>query len=244
MSLPSLLSDVGELIVSHLTEKDVMRLVRTSRELRGMKQHLLRFLVASHIPPHLYSPSAYLSVGSKYFAHPLPLLYSFSMSQCINEIIVCDFRAFLWGDVERCLVDSEQELVGLRHYILNSVERVRYGAVQSGGFSTHKGRRYLASQSLVRPRPVQYPSHDCRATVAVVAQDLEFNCRHNFHVDPRTHAVSVRFTASPALAQFLARIGDRVPRWSGLMIRVFRKSVASARRRRFYSERVQLEEEG
>ena len=242
MSLSLLLSDVGEFIVSHLTDADVTRLVQTCKDMRRTKQHLLRLLVASHIPAHLYDPLSYISVGSKYFAQPLPLLYSFSMSQCINEIIVCDFRAFLWGDVERCMVDSTASMAPLRAYVLNGLERVRYNAIQSGGFSTHAGRQYLASQSLVRPRPVQYPSHDCRAAVATIALDLEFNCRSNFHVDARIGSVSIRFRPSPALAQFLARIGDRVPRWSGLLVRVFRKSV-SARRRRFYFERVQLEEE-
>ena len=157
MSLSLLLSDVGEFIVSHLTDADVTRLVQTCKDMRRTKQHLLKLLVASHIPAHLYAPSSYLSVGSKYFAQPLPLLYSFSMSQCINEIIVCDFRAFLWGDVERCMVDGMTPMAPLRAYVLNGLERVRYNAIQSGGFSTYAGRQYLASQSLVRPRPVQYP---------------------------------------------------------------------------------------
>jgi hypothetical protein len=242
MPLASLLSDVGEFIVSHLSDEDVLRLVRTSKELRRMKPQLLKLLVQSHIPPTLYAPSAYLAVGASYFTWPKPQVYGFSMPECINEIIVCDFRAFLWGDVERCLLDSGQELTGLREYVLNGLDRIRQNASACGGFATYRGRKYLASQSLVRPRPVQYPSLDCRAAVAIIAQDLEFNCRHSFCVDATTHAVSVCFAPSPALSCYLARIGNRVPRWSGLVIRVFRKSV-SGRRRRFYFERVELEEE-
>ena len=87
---------------------------------------------------------------------------------------------------------------------------------------------------------MQYPSRDARLVVNAVARDVEYHALTNFCVDD-DNSVSVWFHSSPAVAEALALIGDRVPRWYSIVIKVARRC-ASARRMAFYEERLELED--
>ena len=232
MSLACVLTNIGEIIAPYLDDADVTRLAQTSKQLRRLRTPLLRQVVSAHLGGWCLS-DGWRAVGRRFFdGGERP---TFSMYQSLSEVVVCDFRAGLWSDVELCLGDPERELAPLREYVGNALARVRAAAM--GCFGTKVGRDCIIRQS--RLRPVQYPSRDAKLVVDAVARDVVFHARRSFVVGD-DGAVSVSFGTSPALAAVLAAVGDRVPRWFGVVIRVARRC-ASERRREFYASRLELE---
>ena len=95
MTLACVLTQLGEIFAPYLDDEDVVKLACTSKQLRQLRTPLLKQIVWAHVGPC----ENWRAVGRKYFSkHVEP---RFSMYHMLSEVVVCDFRAFLWSDVEK-----------------------------------------------------------------------------------------------------------------------------------------------
>jgi hypothetical protein len=189
---------------------------------------LLKRVVRGHVGPC----DNWRAVGARYFEPSgVP---RFSMKNSLSLVVMCDFRAFLWCEVQQCVEDGF-DLSPLRMYLENGLRRVRSESLACYG--TRAGREHLIRESA--SRPVQYPSRDARLVVDAIASDAAFHAQNSFVVNADS-SVGVAFTLSPAVAAALAEIGLRVPRWCGLLIAAIQKSVP-AHLRGFYENSLELE---
>ena len=223
-----ILSELSDVIAPFLDVDSVLALSKSSRTMRAMRDELLKRVVYSHVGPC----ENWRAVGAGYFAPTC--VPRFSMRNSLSLVVMCDFRAFLWCEVEQC-VESGLELSPLSVYLENGLRRVRGDSFNC--YSTKAGREHLLKEST--NRPAQYPSRDAKLVVDTIANDAAFHARNSFVIHP-DNSVGVVFTTSPAVAAVLSEIGLRVPRWCGLLIAAVQKSVP-AHLQGFYQNSLELE---
>lgn len=226
--LPSILSELSDVIAPYLDADSVVLLGRTSKQLHSLRAELLERVVRAHVGPC----DDWRAVGERFFGpSSVP---RFSMRNSLSMVIMCDFRAFLWCEVQQC-VEEGCVLSPLSMYLENGLRRVRSDAFQC--FGTKAGRDHLVRESALRP--AQYPSRDARLVADAIAMDIAYHARNSFVVNP-DGSVSVVFTTSPAVRALLSEIGPRVPRWCGLLIAAIRTNVPE-HLQGFYGGSLELE---
>ena len=226
--LPMILSELSDVIAPFLDVDSVLVLSKSCKWMRAMRDELLKRIVFAHVGPC----ENWRAVGARYFSPAC--VPRFSMRNSLSLVVMCDFRAFLWCEVEQC-VESGFDLSPLSVYLENGLRRVRGDSFNC--YSTKAGRDYLIQEAA--KRPAQYPSKDAKLVVDAIANDTVFHARNSFVIHP-DNSVGVVFTTSPAVAAVLSEIGLRVPRWCGLLIGAIQKSVP-AHLRGFYQNSLELE---
>ena len=226
--LQVILSELSDVIAPFLDVDSVLVLSKSCKWMRANRDELLKRIVYAHVGPC----QNWRAVGARYFSPAC--VPRFSMRNSLSLVVMCDFRAFLWCEVEQC-VEGGLELSPLSVYLKNGLRRVRGDSFNC--YSTKAGREHLLKEST--NRPAQYPSKDAKLVVDAIASDAAFHARNSFviHSD---NSVGVVFTTSPAMAAVLSEIGLRVPRWCGLLIAAIQKSVP-AHLRGFYENSLELE---